>query len=61
MKKIKQWLVDNYNRLESTIVSLVSLILGICITNIYQSASILAKENNEKGLLATFIYNVYIY
>lgn len=56
MKKIKQWLVDNYNRLESTIVSLVSLILGICITNIYQSASILAKENNEKGLLATFIY-----
>lgn len=56
MKKIKQWLVDNYNRLESTIVSLVSLILGICITNIYQSASILAKEDNEKGLLATFIY-----
>lgn len=44
MKEIKQWLVDNYNRIESWIVGFVFLVLGICATNIYQSASILANE-----------------
>lgn len=54
MKEIKQWLVDNYNRIESWIVGFVFLVLGICATNIYQSASILANEKNETDFFAPF-------